>query len=86
VLTVAERPRRMLAHARRAVATGCVRSLWLGPERATSCSGDQGMDPITNVLSALSSAGKPVADHVITDGYAGLKALIVRRFGSSHPL
>jgi hypothetical protein len=43
------------------------------------------MDPIAILLSALSLAGKPLADQVIKDGYAGLKALIVGRFGPSHP-
>jgi hypothetical protein len=43
------------------------------------------MDPITVLLSALSLAGKPLADKVINDGYAGLKTLIIRRFGASHP-
>lgn len=46
------------------------------------------MDPITLVLSALSVAGtalKPVSDQAVKDGYAGLKALIVRKFGPTHP-
>ena len=46
------------------------------------------MDPITVVLSALSLAGtatKPIADEAIKDGYAALKALIIRKFGASHP-
>ncbi len=46
------------------------------------------MDPTTAILSALSLAGaaaQPVADEAVKDGYASLKALILRRFGSTHP-
>ena len=43
------------------------------------------MDPMSILLSALSLGGRPLADQAIKDGYAGLKALIVGRFGSSHP-
>jgi hypothetical protein len=46
------------------------------------------MDPLTIVLSALSLAGtalKPVADQAIKDGYVGLKALIIRKFGGKEP-
>src|SRR5262245_65584909 len=46
------------------------------------------MDPISILMSALALAGpalKPVAEQAITDGYAGLKALIVRKFGGKDP-
>ena len=43
------------------------------------------MDPVTVILGALSIAGARVGDQVIKDGYAGLKALIVRKFGAAKP-
>jgi hypothetical protein len=46
------------------------------------------MEPITVVLSALSLVGtalKPVSDQAVKDSYAGLKALIIRKFGANHP-
>ncbi len=46
------------------------------------------MDPMTVLLSALSLAGaalQPVGEQAVKDGYAGLKALIVQRFGPKSP-
>jgi hypothetical protein len=46
------------------------------------------MDPLAVVVSALSLAGtalQPLADQAVEDGYAGLKALLVRKFGASSP-
>lgn len=43
------------------------------------------MDPITVILGALAAAGATVGSEAIKDGYAGLKALIVRKFGAGDP-
>jgi hypothetical protein len=42
------------------------------------------MDPVTSIVMALAAGAaaalKPVAEQVIKDGYAGLKALITRKY------
>ena len=46
------------------------------------------MEPMTILMSALSVAGaasQPIADQAIKDGYAGLKALLLRKFGGNSP-
>jgi hypothetical protein len=46
------------------------------------------MEPITVIMGALSLAGTmlgPISDQVVKDGYAGLKSLIVQRFGKKDP-
>jgi hypothetical protein len=46
------------------------------------------MEPMTILLSALSLAGsalQPIADQAVKDGYAGLKGLLIRKFGASNP-
>ena len=43
------------------------------------------MDPVTVILGALAAAGATVAGEAVKDGYAGLKALIVRKFGAGDP-
>jgi len=40
------------------------------------------MDPITIILTALATAGGKVAGDAIGDAYAGLKRLIVQKFGA----
>jgi hypothetical protein len=43
------------------------------------------MDPVTAILGALAAAGATVGSEAIKDAYAGLKALIVRKFGAADP-
>ena len=46
------------------------------------------MDPMSVLLSALALAGpalKPLADQAVKDAYAGLKSLLVSRFGAQNP-
>jgi hypothetical protein len=43
------------------------------------------MDPISLLLTVLSTSGQGIAEQALKDGYAGLKALIIRRFGTTHP-
>jgi hypothetical protein len=43
------------------------------------------MDPISVILSALVTAGAKVGGDAVSDAYAGLKRLIVNRFGAANP-
>lgn len=43
------------------------------------------MDPVTLILAALAAGAAKVGDKVVQDGYAGLKALILRKFGHAEP-
>ena len=43
------------------------------------------MDPITVILTALATAGGQVGGQAISEAYAGLKRLIVDRFGGKDP-
>jgi hypothetical protein len=43
------------------------------------------IDPVTVILGALSLAGSKLGDQAIKDTYAGLKALIMRKFGAAQP-
>jgi hypothetical protein len=43
------------------------------------------MDPVSIIMSALSAIGATIGDKVIKEGYEGIKALIVRKFGNSNP-
>jgi hypothetical protein len=43
------------------------------------------MDPLTIILAALATAGGQLASQALADGYAGLKATIVRKFASRRP-
>ena len=44
------------------------------------------MDPVTTILTALAVAGAKVGGQAITDGYAALRGLILRKFGSHRTL
>jgi hypothetical protein len=43
------------------------------------------MEPITVLMSALAALGGTIGDQAVKDGYAGLKELIVRKFGMNSP-
>jgi len=43
------------------------------------------MDPVTLILAALAAGAAKLGDKVVQDGYAGLKALILRKFGHAEP-
>jgi hypothetical protein len=46
------------------------------------------MDPVTVLVAALGVGARalsPLADQALKDAYAGLKALIVRKFGQTQP-
>ncbi len=43
------------------------------------------MDPVTILMGGLSAIGAAIGDKVIKDGYEGLKALLLRKFGASNP-
>jgi hypothetical protein len=43
------------------------------------------MDPISVILTALATAGGKVAGQAVSDAYAGLKRLILTKFGAADP-
>jgi hypothetical protein len=43
------------------------------------------MDPVTVLMGALSAVGAAIGEQAIKDGYEGLKAFVVRKFGGGHP-
>src|SRR5689334_20427266 len=58
--------------------------------RTRACALREGsdMDPITVLVGVLSVAGslaRPISDQAVKDGYAGLKQLILTRFGDKDP-
>ena len=58
------------------------------PARLADHGGRQPMDPLTVLISALALAGtalQPIKDQVVKDGYAGLKALLLKKFGPASP-
>jgi hypothetical protein len=43
------------------------------------------MDPVTALMGGLSAIGATIGETAIKDGYAALKALLARKFGTSAP-
>jgi hypothetical protein len=56
-----------------------------GGEMKWCCLGGVTMDPMTAILSALAVAGARVGGDAIQDAYAGLKSLLIRKFGQADP-
>lgn len=43
------------------------------------------MDPVTILMGGLAAIGATIGETAIKDGYAGLKALLARKFGAAEP-